>query len=277
MDAGHLERLRRDGYTIVENLLDPQRLDAVRAGLRPFLGSHQGRNPFEGHATERVYTLAARGPVFEDITVDQRILGLVGAFLKPGFLLTVSQAIIIHPGEVRQGLHFDDGQYLIPRPRPPISMAVILAIDAFTAQNGATVVIPGSHLWGDVELAAMREAVRLGQPCALLNGLRPVEMPAGAGVILQGTLVHGGGANSSATPRLAVTNQYCEPWARPQENFFLSVPRVRVRGFSPRLQQLMGYDVWATFMGHVTSTHPLKSLEPDYVPPIVAQERQSPA
>jgi ectoine hydroxylase-related dioxygenase (phytanoyl-CoA dioxygenase family) len=270
-----LERLHRDGYVVVEDLLDAEQLAAVRAGLRPFLGTHRGRNSFEGFTTERVYTLAARGKLFEAIAADERILDLVGAFLKPGFLLTASHAINIHPGEARQGLHTDDSQYQVPavHPRPPITMAMILAIDPFTASNGATVVVPGSHRWSEDQFEELRQARAAGRECDLLDGLRPVEMPAGAALVLQGTLVHGGGANTSPAPRLAITNQYCEPWARPQENFFLSVPRERVRGFSPRLQQLMGYGLWATFVGHVTSTHPLKSLEPGYVPPIVRQEQ----
>ncbi|HEX4182085.1 MAG TPA: phytanoyl-CoA dioxygenase family protein [Caulobacteraceae bacterium] len=267
-----LERLQRNGYVIVENILDEQNLAEVRAGLASYLGSHRGRNPFEGHTTERVYTLAARGRVFEDIATHPRILALVDAFLRPGYLLSVSHAINIHPGEKRQALHFDDSQFALPRPRPPITMGMILAIDPFTAENGGTVVVPGSHVWGGEELEVLTRAIQAGQPCNLLKDERPVEMPAGAALILQGTLIHGGGANQTDRPRLAVTNQYCQPWGRPQENFFLSVPRERVRGFSPRLQQLMGYDVWATFVGHVSSTHPRKSLAPGYVPPIVRQE-----
>lgn len=269
----HLTRLRQDGYTIVENLLDAKGLAAVRAGLEPYLGVYRGRNPFEGHTTERVYTLAARAPVFDDIAVDARVLALVEAFLRPGFLLSASQAICIHPGESRQALHFDDSLYPLPRPRAPIGMALILAIDAFTAENGGTVILPGSHVWDDAQVAQAREADRAGRPCALLEGLKPVEMPAGAGLILQGTLVHGGGANTSDQPRLALTNQYCEPWARPQENFFLSVPRERARTFSPRLQQMMGYDIYATLLGHLSSTHPRKALAEDWVAPIVSQER----
>ena len=271
--ADHIERLRRDGFTIVENLLDAEGLGAVHAGLERFLGHYRGRNPFEGRTTERVYTLAARGPVFADIAEDPRVLALLDAFLRPGYLLTVSQAISIYPGEKRQSLHSDDSLYPLPRPRPPLSLALILAVDAFTAENGATVIVPGSHVWGDAELAAVRESNRTGQPCSLLEGLRPVEMPAGAGVILSGTLVHGGGANTSNRPRLAITNQYGEPWLRPQENFYLSVPRERMRGFSPKLRQLMGYDVWNTLVGHVSSTHPLKTLAENYVPPIVSQEQ----
>jgi ectoine hydroxylase-related dioxygenase (phytanoyl-CoA dioxygenase family) len=274
-NESHLERLHRDGYTVIEDLLDADGLRAARAGIAPFLGAHRGRNGFEGFTTERVYTLAARGTAFEDIATDPRILDLVGAFLKPGFLLTASQAINIHPGEARQGLHTDDSQYQVPavHPRPPITMAMILAIDPFTAENGATVVVPGSQRWSEDQFDELRRARAAGRDCTLLEGLRPIEMPAGAALVLQGTVVHAGGANASAGPRLAITNQYCEPWARPQENFFLSVPRERVRGFSPRLQQLMGYGLWATFVGHVTSTHPLKSLEPGYIPPIVRQEQ----
>ena len=186
--AGHVENLRRDGYTIVENLLDAERLGAVRAGLEPFLGHYRGRNPFEGHTTERVYTLAARGQVFADIAEDPRILALLDAFLRPGYLLTASQAICILPGEARQGLHFDDSLYPLARPRAPLSLALILAVDAFTAENGATVIVPGSHLWGEAELNQVREANRTGRPCALLDGLKPVEMPAGPGVILSGHL-----------------------------------------------------------------------------------------
>lgn len=274
----HIDRLHRLGYTIIPDLLDASQLAAVRAGLKPFLGAHRGRNPFEGFTTERVYTLAARGKVFEDIAVDERILELVAAFLQPGYLLTASQAINIHPGEARQGLHTDDSQYQIPasRPRPPITMAMILAIDPFTAENGATVVIPGSHLWGEAELAELRQARAEGRDSALMKGLKPVEMPAGAALVLPGVTVHAGGANVSDRPRLAITNQYCAPWARPQENFFLSVPREQARGFSPRLQELMGYGLWATFVGHVTATHPLKALEPGYVPPIVRQAQGDP-
>ncbi len=67
----------------------------------------------------------------------------------PGCLLTASQAIWIRPGETPQPLHHDDTFYTVPRPRPMISLSTIVAVDAFTAENGGTEVIPGSHLWDD--------------------------------------------------------------------------------------------------------------------------------
>jgi ectoine hydroxylase-related dioxygenase (phytanoyl-CoA dioxygenase family) len=258
----HLERLRTDGYTIVEDFLEPDGLEAFRREIAPYLGSHHGRNAFEGFTTERVYTLVARGAIFEGITADVRLIDLLGAFLAPGFLLSASHAICINPGEAAQSLHFDDSFYPIPRPRRSIGMSVIGAIDPFTMENGATRVVPGSHLWG----ADFRER-------ALGANTLPLIMPAGAIAVFQGTLIHGAGANLSAAPRLAFTSQYCAPWARTQENFFLGVPREQVRSMSPALQSLLGYSVMPPFMGQVTASHPLKTLEAGWIPPV---ERQAP-
>lgn len=260
----HIQRLTTDGYTVIEDFAGAEALAQVRSALAPHLGSHHGRNSFEGFATERVYTLVARGQVFERLTEEPRLMALLDRFLQPGYLLTASQAICIYPGEAAQALHTDDSFYRQPRPRPAISLSVIAAVDAFTDTNGATDIIPGSHTWSDADIAALR-------PEDLPGMLRPVVMPAGGAIVFQGTLVHRGGANRSNAPRLAFTNQYCEPWARTQENYYLGVPRERAAAMSPRLQSLLGYNIWPPFMGQVTGSHPKKSLEPDWVAPIERQ------
>ena len=270
--APHIAAMKDRGWTIIENFLDASGLAAFRAAIAPHLGGLRGRNPFEGRTTERVYTLVARGPVFEDLTCDPRLLSLLDAFLRPSYLLSASHAIDIYPGEVAQSMHFDDSFYPIPRPRPPISISVIGAIDAFTAQNGGTVIIPRSHRWSSAEYVAFVQARQAGRPVPAMRDAFSLEMPAGAIAVFQGTLVHGAGANTSDAPRMAYTNQYCEPWARTQENFYLSIPKDRIRRMSPRLQSLLGYDLMGTsFMGQVTASHPHKSLDEDWVAPILRQ------
>jgi ectoine hydroxylase-related dioxygenase (phytanoyl-CoA dioxygenase family) len=96
-----------------------------------------------------VYTLVARAPVFWRIALDPRIVALCEHFLQPGFLLTASQAIEIHPGETPQPLHTDDAFYTLQRPRPMVSLSTIVAVDAFTAENGGTEIFPGRHRWDD--------------------------------------------------------------------------------------------------------------------------------
>ena len=96
-------------------------------------------------------------------------------------------------------------------------------------------------------------------------------MPAGAICVFRGTLLHGGGANRTGAPRLAFTNQYCEPWARPQENFFLGLPKEKVRGMSREMQILLGYELLppGNIMGQVSGYHPIKTLDPDFVLPVL--------
>jgi ectoine hydroxylase-related dioxygenase (phytanoyl-CoA dioxygenase family) len=265
----HAAQMREQGYTIIEDFMDAATLAAVRETLAPYLGGYHGRNDFEGFLTERVYTLVARGKVFEALTEEPRVLALLDRVLQPNYLLTASQAICINPGENAQGLHTDDSFYRQPRPRPAISYTMIAAVDAFTEANGATQVIPGSHLWGDPGSPG-----RPNDMAEMEKMLVPLEMPAGACVVFPGTLVHQGGANRTDKPRLAFTNQYCEGWGRTQENFYLAIPKEMVREMSPRLQALLGYEIWPSFMGMVTASHPAKSLEPGWVPPIISQRPQ---
>lgn len=275
----HLARVQAQGWTVIEDFLDAARLQAVREGLAPYLGRHEGRNNFEGYRTERVYTLVARGRVFEDLVEDPRVLALCDRLLQPGYLLTASQAICIAPGETPQPIHADDLFYRVPRPRPAISVSTIVAVDAFTADNGGTELIDGSHSWSDAQIAGIYDGFDhdIGTRRELEAQLRPATIPAGACLFFLGTLLHRGGANRSPAPRLAFSNQYCEPWARTQENFFLGVPLPLAREMSPRVQQLLGYSIWPPFMGQVSASHPNKALEPGWVAPVVAQRPTPPA
>ena len=119
----HLAQLDEDGFTIVENYMSEDELARFREGLKPYLGTYRGRNPFEGLATERVYTLVGRGKVYEEIASDHRLLAILDRQLAPNYLLSANHAICIYPGETAQALHFDDGFYPFPRPRPAISVS----------------------------------------------------------------------------------------------------------------------------------------------------------
>ena len=259
-----------DGYVVLEGLLGVAELQEVREGLAQLLEQGpSGRNDFEGTRTQRVYTLAGRGRTFERLVEHPAILSMMDELLLPNYLLTASQAIAIAPGETPQPAHTDDSFYRVPRPRPAISVSTMWAIDDFTEDNGATQVIAGSHHWSDDELVNMYYGGdSLGLAPQYAPQLRSLVMPAGSCAVFAGTLVHRGGENRSSGVRTAISNQYCEPWARQQENFFLSIPKNKVRQMSPRLQSMLGYSVHPPFMGQVTARHPRKVLNPDFVNPL---------
>jgi ectoine hydroxylase-related dioxygenase (phytanoyl-CoA dioxygenase family) len=266
----HTQRLRTQGYTIIEDYMSPDQLARFREGLEGHLGIYRGRNAFEGLTTERVYTLVGRGKVYEEITEDPRLLAILDRWLQPHYLLSANHAICIYPGEAQQALHYDDTFYPFPRPRPAISMSTIGAIDVFTAENGGTVMYPGSHLWPGERVQTLFADIARGRASDDTRSVIHLTMPAGALCIFQGTLVHGAGANRSEAPRLAYTNHYCEPWARQQENFVLGVPKDTVRRMSPTLRALLGYELRrpGDIMGQVSGYHPLKTLDPEWVLPV---------
>ncbi len=273
--AGQLEELRSRGYTMIPDFLDRERLAQVSRLYDRMLGSHMGRNNFEGSRTERIYTLVARDRVFQDIVEDPRVMALCDAILQPNYLLTASQAIVISPGETPQPWHTDDSFYPIPHPRPMVSLSTIVAVEDFTAANGGTEVIPGSHLWGEQEIRGSYHSGDAETDPAFAGRLEDravaVEMPAGTCLVFAGNLLHRGGANRSRGTRRAFSNQYCEPWARTQENFFLAIPPEQAAGMSPRVQSLLGYSIHPPFMGQVTAYHPLKALQPGFVPPAFSE------
>jgi ectoine hydroxylase-related dioxygenase (phytanoyl-CoA dioxygenase family) len=277
--AEAVDAIRRDGYVIIESLLSASELRAIREALVPYLDRQFGRNSFEGRKTERIYTLVGKGKPFADLAQHPLVLEVCDAFLQPNYLLTASQAIRIHPGEAPQGFHTDDAFFPIPRPRPPLSIATIWAIDDFTAENGATRVIPKSHLWGDEKPAGVATgddfvSVRRyglgdaeGELTRYSGSEEPVEaaaipavMPAGSVILFAGTLWHGGGANTSSAPRCAVSHQYGQPWARQQENFTLAIKPEVVAVMSERVQELIGYSIHPPFMGHIGGVHPKRLL-----------------
>lgn len=239
--------LDRDGYVIWENLLSTEQCAQIRETVRPWLG-HTGRNSFEGRRTQRVYSVLSRTRVCDRLVDHPRVLAVLDRLLMPNYLLSALQAINIQPGEAAQLAHHDDGFYPVPRPRAPLAAATIWAIDDFTADNGATVLYPGSHRWGKRRPGPDDEAI-------------PVVMPAGSCVLFVGTLWHGGGANTTDRDRLAVTAQYCQPWLRPMEAFTLSVPRDIARTVSDDIRRMLGYSIHPPFVGAVDGLHPLRLLE----------------
>ena len=239
--------LDRDGYVIWENLLSTEECRRIREVVGPLL-EHTGRNSFEGRRTQRIYSVLSRTRVCDRLVDNPRVLAALDRLLMPNYLLSALQAINIQPGETAQLAHHDDGFYPIPRPRAPLAAATIWAIDDFTADNGATVVIPGSHRWGQRRPGPDDPAL-------------PVVMPAGSCVFFVGTLWHGGGANTATSERLAVTAQYCEPWLRPMEAFGMSVSREIARSVSDDIRRMLGYSIHPPFVGAVDGLHPLRLLE----------------
>jgi len=244
-----LEQVNRDGYVILPDQISQDVVQRIREESAPFL-THDGRTEFEGHKTRRIYSVIEKTLACNPIVEHPVVMALLDQILMPNYLLSQLQVINVMPGEIRQPLHHDDGFYPLPRPRKPFGAALIWALDDFTYENGATLVYPGSHLWGDVPPGEID-----------VSKMVPAVMPSGSAVFFLGTTWHCAGTNITDKPRLAATTQYCEPWARQQENYSLAISRERAKLCSQTVQKLLGYSMQFPFIGFVNGRDPIRLLQ----------------
>jgi ectoine hydroxylase-related dioxygenase (phytanoyl-CoA dioxygenase family) len=261
LDA-HVARIARDGYTIVENAIEPELLDALATDLLRLehdTGAAPARNIFEGLHTVRLYNLLARGAVYQRIPVHDHVLPIIERVLDRGCLVSSLSSIAIGPGETPQPLHADDQLIPLPRPHLPIIANSMWAITDFTEANGATRVVPGSHL--------RDHPPALGMPYDTV----PAVMKRGSVLVYDGGMWHGGGANQTGERRVGIAMNYCAGWIRQQENQQLGIPLEIARGFSPRLRKLAGFGLYKKVLGHIDKCSPEDLLDGTPPRPVVGE------
>lgn len=225
-----LALLRRHGVLVIEDALDSERLAEIRGELEPwFEKAHCGAGPFFGRATLRFSALFAKARSSAHLAVDPLVLPLLEFVLKgdpaqptcDAIELNLTQAIGIQPGEPAQFLHRDEDIWPFPNTFEIMANAM-WALDDFTEENGATRLIPGSHLWPRDRQPQPGEAVS-------------ATAKAGSVVLWLGGVLHGGGANNAQAVRRGVVMSYRLGWLAPTEKLLLSIPPDVARTLPVRL------------------------------------------
>jgi ectoine hydroxylase-related dioxygenase (phytanoyl-CoA dioxygenase family) len=252
--ADHLARIEADGYTILEDVIEPDLVDALAGELDRLereLGAVPANNSFEGEATVRIYNLLARGETFGRIPVHTEVLPVVEGVLDGGCLVSSLSSIAICGGETAQPIHADDQLIPLAKPHAPTVCNTMWALTDFTDANGATRLIPGSH--------KADHSPTYGQEYETI----PAEMGRGSVLVWHGSLWHGGGANGTDRRRVGIAMNYCAGFIRQQENQQLGIPLDTVRRFPKRLQELCGFGIYSGLIGHIDKRSPASVLLED--------------
>lgn len=270
------ETLKRDletyGYCLIDRALDGRQLEAVQKRLIEQAAAerrlHNKKNPANlDPVNQWVGMLLNKGEAFIELIEHRLAMSLIEHLLGADYLISCVDAQIQHPGAGTMPLHTD--QWWMPRPqrpgvrpaRPaearrnagsgldpspsrepiaPIAVAnVMWMVTDFSEANGATRVVPGSHLTGREPDPSVPHKV----PSVAAVG------PAGTAFAFDGRLWHGAGANRSRKPRYGITTVGCGPQFRPLENYTRGLrPEVMAR-LSPAALGRLGFKPWSSY-GH---------------------------
>jgi hypothetical protein len=233
------EALEEAGCLVISGLADVETREAVARELAPHLDEAEVKTleDFEefypGH-TRRVTALVARSKAVGGLILDPTVRGLCEGALGESdnaYHLHVTAALKIGPGARAQVLHREEDPFgFFALPRPNLVLATMWAITDFRTDNGATLIVPGSHRW---------EADRTAEPDEVLSA----EMPAGSILFWSGGTLHGAGENRSSGWRFGVILTYSLAWLRQEENQYLDVPRHLAQELPPELRAMIGYDM----------------------------------
>jgi len=248
---GHLETLEREGFVVLENVLDARRCRKLAEEIDPWLESTpRCEGDFYGWNTTRVGGLLSKAPSVRDLVLDPYILAIAEALLLPScdcIQLNLTQAVRVHGQERPQAPHRDEEMWPCPTQGRHWLLNVMWAVSDFTEENGATRLWPRSH----------REA--------LDRGLDPAEsvpgaMKSGSALLFLGSLTHGAGQNTTALPRTGIIVSYCLGWLKTYENQFLAYPREVAASFPQDLQRLIGYRMHRPNLGGWQGQDPIEYL-----------------
>lgn len=241
----------RDGYAIVESLATDL-TDQLCADLEPHLEAQSfGHTEIMGARTRRVGALIRKSAAAQHLVIHDLVMAVCDQVLLPQcarYQLNYAGCMQLHPGAEQQGLHRDGSLYPLRNPHPPTMVQTMWAGTEFTADNGGTLVVPGSHLWDEDRIPEAHEVVA-------------GEMPRGSVLLYQSGTIHGAGGNNSDGLRTGFAFQYSLGWLRQEENQHLSNPPDVARHYPERLQHLVGYEFGGPYLGFVNGGDPARLLD----------------
>ena len=231
------EALDQAGCLVVHAMADRDACAQVRAELADHVeaapAAEDKPDDFYPGKTHRVVALMHRSPTMRELMMhpvmeqlgDRHLLGNCNKWQ-----LNVSAALEIGPGARDQILHREEDLFpYFPLPRPNLILATMWAISDFTAENGGTQLVPGSHRWSAGRVAEPHEIVR-------------AEMPAGSVLFWLGGTLHGGGANVTNDDwRYGIVLTYTLGWLRQEENQHLSMPLADVVALPEPVRSRLGF------------------------------------
>ena len=266
MAKAHLDEF---GYCLIAEALSPELNAALRtrlleqaeAELQRGVAIEDGGPEGLPGINQRLTMVVNKGKVFLEVLFIESVRAVIDHALGDEYLLHSFTANIAKPGGATMELHTDQWWMPAPIPRnqaftpvgsitrarpnveatgrvetliPRAAVNVVWMLNEFTAENGGTRLVPGSHLYGRWPY---KEEDKETETIAGAG-------PAGTAMVFDGRTWHGTGANVTDRPRLGLLTTFIGPQFRQMENFTVGTAPEVLADASPELLTLLGFKIW---------------------------------
>ena len=241
--------LRRHGAVLVRGAISAEMADKAAQEMRPHFDAdgHKQQSNFNGYTTLRLSAVLDKSRTSAELIAHPTVLQIADDILLPfctSYRLGSASAIEIWPGEKAQRLHRDDTIYPMRITGVEWQISALWALTDFTPENGATRLVPGSHLMTEADIEAMIEGDDWDEKVVTQAAMKKGDL-----LLYLGRTYHGGGANNADKPRIGLVNTYALGWLRVEENHYLAVPRDVAMSYPEPVQRLLGYATHGKFLG----------------------------
>jgi ectoine hydroxylase-related dioxygenase (phytanoyl-CoA dioxygenase family) len=231
------EALRYEGCAVLTEVLSSELIDRTRGAMyevRAKIREDVGQDRLDRAGELGVLRLMGRyDPFLLELLQTREMLAVVDRVVSETAILHLQNGFILPPHEASATKSF---QHVFHRDFPRhlngymASVNVMLAIDPFTAENGGTLVVAGTH-----------QRPEPPEPAYLQARATAVTCPAGSMVLFDSTLWHAAGVNASASDRVAVNHQFTRSFFKQQIDYVRALGAELVLAQPPRVQQLLGW------------------------------------
>ncbi|KAG6977939.1 Dioxygenase swnH1 [Fusarium oxysporum f. sp. conglutinans] len=241
-----INALERDGALIVKSIASKSLCEQIRSDLKPLFDSDvKDDSGFFPPTTKRATGFFATSDACVELAINPLFQSVAEKVLGSNAV-----GFRVEPGGKQQALHRDDSDYHPRNCDMPVTLGCVTALTKTTKENGATIVIPKSHLWGPDRCPLDEEAI-------------PGELEIGDAMLFLGNVYHAGGANiTKDDARETVGIFMCKGTLRQEENQYLSIPPevAKTRNFPPRMLRLLGYGICPPALGFYKYRDPMKVI-----------------
>lgn len=246
-----LAALEQDGACIALNLLTPESCEQLLRDFAPHLEQVTAgvdnlgyREQFYGAHTKRLHGLFSRSPQMATVLTQPLLLSLARTLLVANgtatdLRLSNAELMVLQQNQTQQVFHRDAASWQRAQAlaTADLLLSANYALTDFTADNGATWVVPGSHRWPPGQAPRPSESTQ-------------AVMPQGSALLYLGSAIHAGGANQTAMPRVGLYLGYIASWLRPLENQLITNRPEDVLALPEEARRLLdispgGYTVYA--------------------------------